>query len=579
MTDLARQACLHALGDLRAAPSAGARRAVFQRLAARFDVHEATARAWCAELGWKSGRAVRKDAGARAEGLAADALTVSKRLAACRSKDGKNNQPMKEAHRLAQEEGLEIGGLSYTQFVRTLNGLGLGLTHLSAPTASIANVSTYPNQTWVFDISVCSQWHFRDTTTGKRLAQHSNAAAIYYPGKPGNFDASQPVLHRYVMTDHYSGAYFVQYHYTPGERAEDVVDFLEKCMAPKGDLATAYPFHGIPRRILMDQGPANKSALVRNLLRSLGPDEEGVLVELHASGNARASGAVETRHKHWQSAFESRLRMLPAEDLDTINAQARIFCAVANSDESRPVTRTLRAARVLAPMALWTRITAEQLREPPPRDVFFQLAMGAAQERTVDARHQISVNRQVWELSGPRLVVGQKVEFRLAPFASEGIRIWAKDGTPLAATRISFDQVSGFPLNGKIRIWDDAAHAGAKHPTQPAEAATKAALATDDAVRMPAVWDALPKQLERHAYLTQPGQAWVTPNTPLAGEPVLGSLEAREELCRRLDMPLGQLGTAAIEWWHAQLAEGVTATQLAALIAEFTRSDVARRHA
>jgi len=49
----------------------------------------------------------------------------------------------------------------------------------------------------------------------------------------------------------------------------------------------------------------------------------------------------------------------------------------------------------------------------------------------------------------------------------------------------------------------------------------------------------------------------------------MGSLEAREEIVRRLGRPLGADGA----WWRDRIGNGVTPDQLEALWEEFTTAD------
>lgn len=565
MTDLERTACITVLGDLRAATSARAKRQIIQTLASRFGKSESAVRGWLKQVGHTTGRAPRADRGATAERLREEVLVVGAWLGANRNKLGQPNMTMKEAWRLAGEQGLGIGALSYAQFTRTLNTLGFGIEHLCAPAAGITNVPDHANHVWLFDISVGIQWYFRDAN-GRRLDQYSDAGARFYAGKAANFDASRPVLHRFAMVDLWSGAYYVRYYYTPGERAEDVVDFWYHATSPKGAHAEVFPFRGLPRRVIMDQGPANKSGLVRTLL-----DELDVKVELHAPGNAKASGGVETRHNHWQRSFESRLRLLPAENLEEINRVALAFCAEANA--ARPMTRTTRAAQIRTPMELWTRITAEQLREPPERAVFFQLAAGARSEGTLDGRLYLRADGRTWQISGPHVHRGQKVDFRIAPFAEQGVRVWDKHGRELAALEIRFDAVSGLPQNGRIRRFDSEEHAGAAQPTPPAQQIAAKVAKGDIDVTLPSVFDPLARLAERQAYLVPAGQAW-TPKgaSALAEEPAMDNLAAREEVVRRIGRGL------TVEergWWIEAVGDGLTSSRFEELYAEFTGAGAA----
>ncbi len=562
MTALERDACLHAIGDLRAAPSASSRRAVVQRLALMFERSEQTVYSWLKMLGWESGRATRSDKG-RGILTPEDLASAAAMAAKARNKRGQANLPGAEIHRVAQEQGHAVGKVSYGHLLRQMNKAGLGKRQMHAPDAAISRVPTHPNQVWFFDISIAIQWYLREKETGKKFDQYSDGAARFYEGKRANLAAINRVLHRFAIVDAYSGAYFVQYRYTPGERAEDVIDFWYEAMALKTthELAQAMPFRGLPEYLVMDQGSANKSGIVQSLLREL-----GIKAEYHAPGNAKASGVVETRHNHWQRTFEGRLRLsTPVAELGEINGLAARFCANANSE--RVHSRTLRAAQQRTPMQLWATITAEQLREAPTREVFFQLASATPRVGTLTNQLYLRADGRHWQISGVNVHPQQKVHYRISPFAANGIRVWDQWERELAAEEIRFDQVSGHALNGRLHRWGDEEAKGATAPSTPAQKLARAVAAEEVVVEVPTVFDNLDRQIARHAYLVPEGKAWAAQASPVAAEPLLGSLEAREEVVRRLGQPLTREEGA---WWREATRDGVTASQLEELLITFT---------
>jgi hypothetical protein len=75
-------------------------------------------------------------------------------------------------------------------------------------------------------------WHV--VGMSQRLSQleakqsaYQDAEARFYSNKIENFKQLKRVLHRYVWVDHFSGAYWVQYFYSAGENAADMVDFIK----------------------------------------------------------------------------------------------------------------------------------------------------------------------------------------------------------------------------------------------------------------------------------------------------------------------------------------------------------------
>ncbi len=554
MTDLERIACLNALQDLRQARTRHERGIVVKRLADTMGVTVRTAYRRLEKLGWKTGRSERRDKGSSR--VSEDGLVeIATMVAQARNKRGQPNLPVKEAHRVAQELGLEAAGLSYRQLQRRLNQKGLGLRHMRAPEASITRVSCHPNHVWQLDASQAVQWYFRDPSTGKKLDLYPDAGARFY--KLEHVKKVRKTIHRYVVTDHTSGCYFVRYYYVGGERPEDVIDCLFRAMAPKG-LNGAYPFRGVPRHIVFDLGPANKSALVTNLL-----DELGITYEFHKPKNAKASGSVETRHNHWQRSFEGRLAQRFAEDLDQLNHLALHSCALFNADERRRHSR-----HGLPPMEAWLRITAKQLVECPGRDTFFQLATTTKKVATLDNRHHLRADSRRWEIRGENVHGRQKVTFRLAPFSESGIRVWDEWGRELAATEIFVD-ANGFALNGRRHVWHDDDAPGATAPPTAAQRISKTVEDGEARKTLP-VFDDLEDRVRRQTYLARQGREWAPQDTPVAADPVLGSLDAREEIFRRLGRPLiGEVG----RWWLERIGDGITVRGLEAAWLEFQQLD------
>jgi len=555
MTEIERIACRSAMEDLQRARSRQERGVIMSRLAGLLGVTTRTAYRRLEKLGWSSGRAARRDKGSSR--VSDEALVqISTIVAQARDKRGRPNMPVREAHRLAQELELEAAGLSYRQLQRRLNQSGLGLRHMRAPEASITRVSTHPNHVWLFDVSQAVQWYFRDPETGRKLDLYPDAGARFY--KLDQVKKVRKTIHRYLVADHTSGCYYVRYYYSGGERAEDVADFLFRAMAPKG-LNGAYPFRGVPRHIVFDLGSANRSALVTNLL-----DELGVSYEFHEQGNPKASGGVETRHNHWQRSFEGRLAQRFALDLDELNDRALHSCALYTADESR------RHARHGMPvLEAWLRITDQQLVECPPRDVFFQLASGHEKTGTLDNRHHLRADSRRWEIRGENVHARQKVTYRLSPFTSTGIRVWDEWGRELAATEISIDGW-GFASNGRRHVWHDEDAPGASAPPTPAQHISQAVKkGNGERVTLP-VFDDLEERVARQTYLARQGQEWAPRDTAMAAAPVMGDLEALEEIFRRLGEPLvGEIG----EWWRARIGDGITTSELEIAWTEFQKRD------
>lgn len=555
MNQLAQTAYLGALSDLRHATRAADRSAVVKRVAATLKVSEQTVYRNLHAMGWESGRAPRRDKGQTELGRE-EMERLACMMAKARNKRGQPNLPTSEAHRIAGENGWKGGDLSYGYVARRLREEGLGMRAMCAPEAAVKRCSQHPNHVWFFDISVAIQWYFRDPESGEKLDLYSDAGSRFYAGKRENFTASKKVIHRYTVTDHYSGCYFVQYYYTPGERAEDVVDFLWNATRPKDELGmAAFPFRGLPRRLVMDQGPANKSALVANLL-----DELDIIPEWHAPRNAKASGSVESRHNAWQRSFEGRLAQHPVSNIGELNTLAARFSALATAE--RDHTRHGRP-----PLHLWASILPEQLRESPPRAVFFQLANTNPQERTLTNELYLQAGGRKWQVTGDNVHPRMKVLFRYAPFRDQGIRVWDQQGRELAALAISFDE-AGQPENGLRHEWDNEDAKGASQTPAPGQVIAQAVARKERVVELDLgqVFGDLEGRLARQAVLAPKGKAWDAKDTAASAEPIEGSVELRLEASRKLGRPLT---VAEGQWWKAAIGDGLTRTAFQAAWEEF----------
>lgn len=538
------------VGRMRSARSSAERRDLVRATAVAAGVSEATVYRRLQEHGYDSGRATRKDAGV-SQVRPDELVRVAEVMAVGRNKRGQLNTPLKEALGICQEQGLVQPEVSYGQVARLMRHAGLGVAHLRAPEAAIARVSRHPNHVWLFDISVAIQWYFKDAATGKKLDLYNDAGARFYEGKRQNLAALTRVIHRFTLVDHYSGAYYVRYYYSAGEAALDVVDFLQRAMAPKaGD---RNPLHGIPRRMVLDLGSANRSAEVQNLLTDL-----GVTFEYHAKGNPKASGAVEQRHYRWQTQFEGRLAAQPAPDLDTLNGWAEGMGARYNAERAH--TRHGRP-----PAEMWLTIAPEQLREPPERAAFFELASAKTRTATLSNQLWLRADSRKWVVTGENVYPGQKVQFRRNAFLESGIRVWDLEGRELAAVPLTFD-AAGFPEQGPRHVWDDAEARGASLPPTPAQRIAQAA--TVAPVRLEGLFTGLDELEAQDIVARRRGTPFAAP--PRAVE--LDDVLAREEAGRLLDR---RLTPAEATWWKERAAGGLTRADFDALFDAFRRGAAA----
>lgn len=140
--------------------------------------------------------------------------------------------------------------------------------------------------------------------------------AIYYAGKQQNLDKiKKQRLWRYVITDHTSGAIYLEY-VLGAESSENLCNCLINAMQKRPD----NPFHGVPFIIMTDPGAAMTSASFRNLCDNLGID-----LVINKVGNARAKGQVEQAHNLVERKLEGALKLQPVHSLVELNSPFQAY--------------------------------------------------------------------------------------------------------------------------------------------------------------------------------------------------------------------------------------------------------------
>ncbi len=362
------------------------------------------------------------------------------------------------------------------------------------------------------DFSPALQWYLKTDGSIGTLPPH------LVPRKPDPTKAGKPHLWRYLLVDHCSGAFFVRYYYSPGENAGDLVDYLWRAWSPKDH--AAYPFHGVPVMVLADQGAPFKATGVRNLLKTLRCD-----LELHGSGNAKASGAVEKAHFDWQTRFDARLALQPAHSLEELNQRALETCISVNAREK--FTRTAGPR-----MATWTRIADGQLRIPPAWEVFRRLATREPETRRVDNRLQISWKKTTYQLEGP-VVPQETVTVVEHPYADGELRVWTDRGEDLVVTELQRDEW-GFLLGKRSVVIGSEDFT--RHADTPAQRLERHVAAAEEPLVADPWGDPL-AGLELHYLAPRHGVPAIAP-VELPAAPPLGAVEVRERVVAALGRPL-----------------------------------------
>lgn len=335
--------------------------------------------------------------------------------------NGKRNFKIGAAADLLHAQGMgrvdettgEVVKPSPTTFRRAMRAYNCHPDQLSAGHAAVHIKYAHPNQVWQIDSSVAVL--FYAPGGGIRGVELLDDADVY-KNKPGAMRRVQDDLCiRWMMTDPYSGAYFVRY-YAGHEDSMGFVEFLIEAMQCRGE-----PLHGVPLNLVLDKGSAGRAAHARRLLKQL-----GVTVHEHAVKNSRAKGSVEGMHNIWERVFESRLFMWLPENIAALNARA---------DQVRAAhcSKATHSRHGLTRWGMWQRIAAEQLRLAPSVELLRGEVAGKDETRQVNDQLTISFavkghgSRTYYVGGVPGVQIGERVTVRVNMYRAPAIDLVMRD--------------------------------------------------------------------------------------------------------------------------------------------------------
>jgi hypothetical protein len=342
--------------------------------------------------GFDAGKRSRADTGRPKSGLTSGQVEF---IAALLQKTGREVKgpimPVARAIQIAEDNGIiEPGQVAPSTMNRLLRERQISKAALKAPEPYTPMRSLYPNHVHVFDASVCIQYYLK----GGGLAVMDERE--FYKNKPDNFKKIKERILRYVVTDHFSGAFYFRYYNTTGETQANLWDFLKEAWT--GIDSEKFPFRGVPFILLMDTGAANKSKSIVAFLNRL-----DVEIPKGMPYNARRQGTTEKTHNIIEEWFESGLRIQPATSEDEMNVWARDFMIWHNATQNHTrhgMTRT----------QCWLLIREEQLREIPDEEILQDIWACPEEERTVNGAYEISYRGKEYRLKHiPGIFCGAKV--------------------------------------------------------------------------------------------------------------------------------------------------------------------------
>jgi len=348
--------------------------------------------------GFVSGRERRSDSGTLKCDLSERQIDF---VAGLMYETGRENKgpimPVERAIQIAEDSGyIDPGQVTPATMNRLLRDRLISKKHMKAPAPHTNMRSLHPNHVHEFDVSVCVQYYLKNGRLGIMDERD------FYKNKLENYAKIKTKMLRYVLVDHFSGAYYFRYFGTSGESAENLWNFLKEAWAPKP--ALRLPFRGVPFHLLMDTGAANKALAIVNFLERL-----GVNIPKGRPYNPRRQGSVEVTHDIIEEWFESSLRLQPATSIEEINAWAldMMIWHQANKAHTRHgMPRT----------PCWLLIQRDQLRELPPDDILQDLYARPEEERTA-VNYEISFRGKTYNLKHvDGLFNGAKVNVILRPY-------------------------------------------------------------------------------------------------------------------------------------------------------------------
>lgn len=220
---------------------------------------------------------------------------------------------------------------------------------LSKPEPHRPMKSLHPNHVWQFDVSLCVLYYLKGSNGLNVMPKDE-----FYKNKPANLERikNERVL-RYLVTDHYSSSFYLEYFIAPGENSGTLFEFLMHAFSKRHERE---PFNGVPLNLVWDAGTANQSHMIKHLLNKL-----GVTALTHLPGNPRAKGQVECTHNIIERHFEGLLFMQAITSVEQLNQHAHDWMRAYNGVKVHSRHKNTR-------YALWQTIRQEQLRLAPDLD-------------------------------------------------------------------------------------------------------------------------------------------------------------------------------------------------------------------
>ena len=399
----------------------GTRHALMAQACVELGISQATLHRHLGQITLKPPRKQRDDCGAvalpRVEAIAISAvLMTSQRKTSKRLMSIAQAVALLRANREVKAEYLDVDTgewklLSDSAIARGLRAHGVHPDQLNRAAPAVQLKSLHPNHVWQIDASICVLYYL-NAGSAKEAGLQVMERTRFYKNKPGNLKRIENErVWSYEVTDHYSGAIYVNY-VLGAESGTNLADsFISAIQKREGD-----PLHGVPFVLMMDMGSANTGGLFANLARRL-----QVQLIAHSPGNARATGQVEKARDQIERSFESGLRLKPVRDLVDLNTQAQRWATWYNAN-------AVHSRHGKARYDLWLTIAAEQLRLPPSLEVCRELLTQHPEARKVSDFLTVQFKGREFDVSTvPGVMVGEKLPITTSPYQLDAALVLLKD--------------------------------------------------------------------------------------------------------------------------------------------------------
>lgn len=356
--------------------------------------------------------------------------------------NGKRLMTIKTAISLAVANGLINQRVSESTVLRAFERYNLHPDHMNRAETTRSMRSTHPNHVHEFDVSICTLYYLKN---GKGMI--SMPRSEFYKNKPENAEKiKKDRILRYLITDHYSGAFFLRYYQAAGEDTETITQFLFEAFCERD---TGEMFYGVPDNMIWDAGAANTAHQTKHLLDTL-----QVKDSVHTPGRPWAKGQVECTHNIVERQFECRLSFMNINSIEELNAAAIKWSIGFQSREIHSRHKNTR-------YGLWQTIKKEQLRLIPDVALVKSLMQRTKPEMRIVKANNLSISyapkgygsREYSLEHIPHIVAGDKVAVFENPFSAPDIRVKSVDMDGVEhiheAKAIECD-LAGFPVNSPI---------------------------------------------------------------------------------------------------------------------------------